>query len=180
MLIAPIDSKEVSKIVSEAYNDLGIINENKSSYDKLNVEKKDELNQLCFFLSFYICEALSKKVEPEIESLIHSIRITKDSSDLNDLHKNVLSNALANLRYLKGGGVTPGNRIASQDASKYIFNGANVLCRQKPTEKFSIDSWTPDYSKIRITNGVIAGEFPLSELIFVNNTKPVEKKESKS
>lgn len=175
MLISPITPAETNAIVEEAYDDLCKSKNSKDSYKKLSPREREKIQQLCWFFAFYICEKLSEKIEPEVNALVEAVRKTADLPEIKEIDRDLLQEALVNLRQLKGGGLTPGNRIPTRTVDQHVFKGSAVFCKKAPTERFMVDSWSPDFKRIIITNGLIQGEFDIQDLVFIGNIKSHQK-----
>ena len=174
MTIAPLPPEKISEVVRLAFDDMQLGNKAKSRYRNLNDDQRAELHQLCWFLSFYISEALGENIQDEVDALVTALREASELPDLNDLDRSPINEALAGLRQLKAGGLTPGDRIPAQTVSQFVYPGSRVIARSQPGEIFMVSGWTPTYSHIRITNGVVEADLTLKDLIFLSDGEKAE------
>lgn len=172
MTISPLEPSDVKSIVAEALKDYNqaVVTQPAigSAPRQIGKTHMAELQQLCWFMSFYICEKLSKNVEGEIDSLVGAIRFAEELPSIRDLDKQLLRETLVGLRQLKSGGILPGHRLCGRELQRLVTANAKVFCRQAPHDIFNIESWTPDFAEIHISNGTIEGRFGLHDLIFID------------
>jgi len=171
MTIDPPKPEQISRIVEQAFNDVQESNREKRRYSNLSDEKKQELHQLCSFLGFYLCEELGKNIQDEVDALIHALRGISVLPDINDLDRQPVVDALAGLRALKAGGLTPGIRVSPVTARAHLYYGSRVYCRLQPGEIFKVDKWSTNYQMVRITNGIIQADVKIEDLVFIHDAK---------
>tara|TARA_B100000287_G_scaffold73643_1_gene65328 strand:- start:4177 stop:4686 length:510 start_codon:yes stop_codon:yes gene_type:complete len=166
MVIAPIKAGALEPVIEEALAQATQASERLKPYSELSDDQKTATQQLCYFLAFGICEEINDRVGHEIETILSLLKELKEVA----VGEPVISRievAFLNLRQLKGGGLVPGERITSHDASKYIYKNAKAFCKRAPSEVFTVTEWDVDYESIHIENDRVKGRFPLSELIFI-------------
>lgn len=165
MTIKPPDADGIKRIIDVAYGEFASHDKKEQSFKSLKSSEQQRINKLCYFLSFYICEEISERVQQEVDGIVTALRTVVTKLKPEDQEK--VASALCNLRHLKGGGLIPGERIFLAEMPKYIYQGAPVICRKSPMARFMVKTWEPDLSAIHLQgeNGELS--VPLSQLIFV-------------
>lgn len=173
MIIAPLKPEQITSIVEQAFNDLHC-DEKRTYYAKLSAEKKANLHQLCWFLSFYISEALGENIKPELDEMISALRGVAAIPDLNDLDRIPILEALLSLKNLKGGGLVPGSRIPISNHQQFLYRGSPCMCREEPNTLWKIRNWTSDLSTLLIVCDDRSKQVALDDVIFITNEKVLD------
>lgn len=152
MIFAPPEGDALTEIVKQAHKDRQTADPDLKNYGKLKDKEREDFHQLCWFLSFYICDEISERTKKELDDLIYTLKSVASNPSIKNKEKDKIIKSLTNLRQLKAGGITPGSRISKIQLPGFTYPGSSCLYREDVGNLYKITGASGDFYKIRLSS----------------------------
>jgi len=170
MRIKPLNPARILEISKESWNEATSAKSKEGwDWDSLSDQYRQNTTQLCWFLSFYICEALGESIASELDQIVSALRGAERIQELSELDREPISKAILSLTNLKSASLTPGNRVPQESFAFFVHEGARVLHKAFPGQEFKVKAWCEKEFLIEIENAENIIDSELKDLIFIGD-----------